>query len=46
MSTTPVATSLYTASKAALEALTRVTAKELAGRGIRVNAIAPTASDT
>lgn len=46
VATSPVATGLYSASKAALETLTRISAKELAGRGIRVNAIAPTASDT
>lgn len=46
VATSPVATGLYSASKAALETLTRVSAKELADRGIRVNAIAPTASDT
>lgn len=46
VATTPIATGLYVASKAALEALTRVTAKELASRGIRVNAISPTSSDT
>lgn len=32
---------LYTASKAAVEAMTRVFAKELRGRGISVNAVAP-----
>ena len=33
--------SLYTASKAAVEAVTRVLSTELGGRGIRVNAISP-----
>lgn len=34
-------TSIYGASKAALDAYSRVAAKELAGRGIRVNTVAP-----
>ncbi|WP_018353642.1 SDR family NAD(P)-dependent oxidoreductase [Longispora albida] len=33
--------SVYAASKAALEALTKSAAKELGGRGVRVNAVAP-----
>ncbi|WP_205315368.1 SDR family NAD(P)-dependent oxidoreductase [Nonomuraea lactucae] len=42
----PPYTALYTATKSALSAATIVAAKELAPRGIRVNAVAPTASDT
>jgi NAD(P)-dependent dehydrogenase (short-subunit alcohol dehydrogenase family) len=34
-------TAMYSASKAAIEGLTRVGACELAGRGIRVNTVAP-----
>ncbi|MFE4828836.1 SDR family NAD(P)-dependent oxidoreductase [Streptomyces sp. NPDC056672] len=37
---------LYTSTKAALTTMTRISAKELAGRGIRVNALAPGATDT
>ncbi|EPY53398.1 3-oxoacyl-[acyl-carrier-protein] reductase Oar2 [Schizosaccharomyces cryophilus OY26] len=39
-------TSAYAASKAALEAFTRVLATEVAARGIRVNAVAPGYTDT
>jgi 3-oxoacyl-[acyl-carrier protein] reductase len=46
VSSTPSYASLYVASKSALATATRVIAKELAPRGIRVNAIAPTYSDT
>lgn len=38
--------STYAASKAALEAFVKVMAKEFAGRGLRVNAIAPAIIDT
>ena len=37
---------LYTATKSAVTSATRVVAKELAPRGIRVNAIAPGGTDT
>jgi 3-oxoacyl-[acyl-carrier protein] reductase len=37
---------LYTSTKAALTALTRIAAKEFGPRGIRVNAIAPGATET
>lgn len=37
---------IYAASKAAIESLTRIAAKELAPMGIRVNAIGPTPIDT
>ena len=46
ITSTPAYSALYTATKSALSTATRVVAKELAGRRIRVNAIAPTASDT
>jgi 3-oxoacyl-[acyl-carrier protein] reductase len=39
-------TSVYTATKAAVESLTRVLAKELGPRKIRVNAIAPGGTET
>jgi 3-oxoacyl-[acyl-carrier protein] reductase len=40
------ATSIYTATKAAVESLTRVLAKELGPKHIRVNAIAPGGTET
>lgn len=39
-------TAIYSATKGAIETLTRVLAKELGPRGIRVNALAPGAIDT
>jgi 3-oxoacyl-[acyl-carrier protein] reductase len=44
--THPLYTSLYVASKSAVNAFTIVAAKELGPRGIRVNAIMPGPSDT
>ena len=38
---TPVASSIYTATKGAVDAITHVLAKELGGRKIRVNSINP-----
>lgn len=40
------ATSVYSATKAALRSLTRTFARELIGRGIRVNAVSPGPVDT
>lgn len=45
-SSLPAHAGLYVATKAAVEAFTVITAKEFGPRGIRVNAIAPSASDT
>jgi 3-oxoacyl-[acyl-carrier protein] reductase len=45
-STHPVYSSVYVATKSALNSVTRIVAKELAPRGIRVNAVAPSPSDT
>lgn len=39
--TTPAFSSIYTASKGAVDAITRVLARELGPRGIRVNAVNP-----
>jgi 3-oxoacyl-[acyl-carrier protein] reductase len=46
ISSAPPMTALYTSTKAALASATRIAAKELAPRRIRVNAIAPASSDT
>jgi 3-oxoacyl-[acyl-carrier protein] reductase len=46
VSTNPTGTGVYTATKSAVTSLSRVVAKELAPRGIRVNVIAPTATNT
>lgn len=40
------ATSVYSATKAALRSLTRTLARELVGRGVRVNAVSPGPVDT
>ncbi|RZS77915.1 3-oxoacyl-[acyl-carrier protein] reductase [Motilibacter rhizosphaerae] len=45
-STHPPFSSVYVATKSALNSATRVAARELAPRGVRVNAVAPSASDT
>jgi 3-oxoacyl-[acyl-carrier protein] reductase len=45
-STHPEYSSVYVATKSALNSATRIVAKELAPRGIRVNAVAPSVSDT
>jgi len=42
----PAGTSVYSATKAAIDALTKSHAKELGGRNIRVNAIAPGGTET
>jgi NAD(P)-dependent dehydrogenase (short-subunit alcohol dehydrogenase family) len=42
----PAGIGAYVASKAALVALTRSLAREVAGRGVRVNAVLPTTIDT
>jgi NAD(P)-dependent dehydrogenase (short-subunit alcohol dehydrogenase family) len=42
----PAGISAYVASKAALVALTRSLAREVGGRGVRVNAVLPTTIDT
>ena len=46
VSTNPPGTAIYTATKSALTSLSRVLANELAPRQIRVNVIAPTATNT
>jgi 3-oxoacyl-[acyl-carrier protein] reductase len=43
---TPPNTSIYAASKAAVEAMTRALAKELGPRNIRVNAVSPGTVET
>ena len=45
-STHPAYSAVYVATKSALNSATRIVAKELAPRGIRVNAVAPSVSDT
>lgn len=45
-STNTPGTALYTASKAAVEAMVRVLARELGPSGVTVNAVAPGATDT
>lgn len=42
----PPGSAIYAGSKAAVEAMTRVLAKELGARGVRVNAVNPGATDT
>src|SRR5699024_11016611 len=42
----PARQSTYAAAKAGLEAATRVTAKEVAKRGVTVNAVRPGSTDT
>lgn len=42
----PTYSAVYVGTKSALNSITRIVAKELAPRGIRVNAVAPSASDT
>jgi 3-oxoacyl-[acyl-carrier protein] reductase len=42
----PAYGAVYVGTKSALNSITRIAAKELAPRGIRVNAVAPSASDT
>lgn len=46
VATVPAGLGVYTATKAALEAMTRILAKELGPRQITVNAVAPGAVDT
>jgi 3-oxoacyl-[acyl-carrier protein] reductase len=45
-STHPAYGAVYVGTKSALNSITRIAAKELAPRGIRVNAVAPSASET
>jgi 3-oxoacyl-[acyl-carrier protein] reductase len=42
----PAYSAVYVGTKSALNSVTRIVAKELAPRGIRVNAVAPSVSDT